>query len=490
MSDLESGEFSMHKPFRSDERGSVMVVVALTLAGLMGIIALGVDLGALFNARSEAQRAADAAALAGASAFLEYQNAEAVRVAQGRATTFATSNSIRDEAITPEEVSVWVDLDDATVRASIRREGLSTWFAQLFGVTEVDVGAEATAWAAEAGSAQCVKPFAVPDLWNETSDDTNGNRIWDEGERWGYDPSSGDRYDGFSGSGGSSSETGYGSDWRNSGVDSEGARYDGDYGRRITIKATDPRAAFQPSFFLPWAMPADDGQPECGERPGGGGPGGEGGGGGGGGTGSGEGEAESGRGWKPFGWLKWSEKRGDLGVTPGSSGDESGSSGRGGGSGGSGGGGTGGGVTRDGGSGKGAANYRRNICSCNRSVINLDTEYLIEPGNMVGPTFQGVSELIDQDPGAYWDERSGEVVSEYGMNSPRVVTVSLFDPGEITKPGRQYIRFNNFARVFVEEQESRRDPVTGRFLYYVSGLGPDHTGETTGSLVRVLQLIR
>jgi hypothetical protein len=486
----------MHTPFRSDERGSVMVVVALTLAGLMGIIALGVDLGALFNARSEAQRAADAAALAGASAFLDFQDGQAVRAAQGRAMTFATSNSIRDEAIAPEEVSVWVDLDDATVRASIRREGLSTWFAQLFGVTEVDVGAEATAWAAEAGAAQCVKPFAVPDLWNETTDDTNGNRIWDENEQWRYDPSNGDRYDGFSGGGGSSSETGYGSDWRDSGVDSEGRRYDGDYGRRITIKATDPRAAFQPSFFLPWAMPADGGQPECGERPGGGRPGGGDGGGGGGGTGSGEGEAESGRGWQPFGWLKWSEKRGDLGVTPGNSGNGSGpggqggQGGQGGGGGEPGGGGGGTGLTRDDGSGRGAANYRRNICSCNRSVINLDTEYLIEPGNMVGPTFQGVSELIALDPDAYWDERSGEVVSEYGMNSPRVVTVSLFDPGEITGPGRQYIRFNNFARVFVEEQASRRDPVTGRFLYYVSGLGSDASGETTGSLVRVLQLIR
>jgi hypothetical protein len=75
------------------------------------------------------------------------------------------------------------------------------------------------------------------------------------------------------------------------------------------------------------------------------------------------------------------------------------------------------------------------------------------------------------------------------MNSPRVVTVGLFDPGEITRPGRQFLRFNNFARIFVEEQASRRDPVTGRFLYYVPGLrGRD--GGTTGSLVRVLQLIR
>jgi hypothetical protein len=76
------------------------------------------------------------------------------------------------------------------------------------------------------------------------------------------------------------------------------------------------------------------------------------------------------------------------------------------------------------------------------------------------------------------------------LDSPRVVTVGLFDPGEITNPGRQYLRFNNFARVFIEEQASRQDAVTGRFLYYVAGVGAAREGQTTGSLVRALQLIR
>jgi hypothetical protein len=109
---------------------------------------------------------------------------------------------------------------------------------------------------------------------------------------------------------------------------------------------------------------------------------------------------------------------------------------------------------------------------------------------MVGPTYQGVQALIAEDPDAYWDEQSNTLVSKYGMDSPRVVTVSLFDPAEIEKPGRQYIRFNNFARVFLEEQVDRQDPVTGRFLFYVPGIGRGREGSTTGSLVRVLQLIR
>jgi hypothetical protein len=460
----------------SGERGSVTATVALAMTALIALLALGIDLGALFNARSEAQRAADAAALAGASAFLEYQQDQAQAAAEERAVDFATSNEIRNELIAADEVSVWVDLDSSTVRARVRREGVPTWFARLLGIDAVNIGAEATAWAGAAGAAQCVKPFAIPDMWEETSDDWNSNRIWDEGEHWKYDPGGGDRYAGYSGPGGGPSETGYGSDWRDGQVDVQGRRYDSDYGRRITIKVTDPRDAYVPSFFLPWVLPADGDQPECGSNLGGGDPGGGGDDGGGGPTDPGDGGGEGG-----LGWLKWSEKRGDLGVPGGPGNPPGGNPGSG----------SNTGVGRDGGEGRGAARYRQNICSCNRSIIDLDTEYLIEPGNMVGPTFQGVQRLIDQDRGAFWDDRSNTVVSSYGMDSPRVVTVALFDPGEIDKPGRQYLRFNNFARVFIEEQASPRDPVTGRFLYYVRGVGlRGREGQTTGSLVRVLQLIR
>ncbi|NNF11754.1 MAG: hypothetical protein HKN72_00920 [Gemmatimonadetes bacterium] len=468
----------------ADERGSVVVMVAVSMTALVAVLALGIDLGALFNARSEAQRSADAAALAGASAFLEYQEAQARSVAIQRATDFAVSNEIRNETISSDEVTVWVDLDASTVRAAIRRGGVPTWFARLVGIESVDVGAEATAWAGESGAAQCVKPFAVPDLWEESSDDLNGNRLWDEGEQWRYDPNSGDRYAGYSGGGGDRDETGYGSEWRDGGIDAEGRRYDRDYGRRITIKVTDPHDAYVPSFFLPWVLPEDDTQPECGSnlRP----PPGNGGGGG----GAPDELPEDDGGGR--GWLKWSDKRGDLGVNPNGNGN---GNGNGGGNGnGNGGGGGGGGddveVTQDSGRGRGAANYRRNICSCNNSIIDLDTEYLVEPGNMVGPTYQGVQQLIAQDPDAYWDDHANTIVSAYGMESPRLVTVALFDPGEIKKPGRQYLRFNNFARVFIEEQEDRRDPVTGRFLYYVPGAGAGPGGQTTGSLVRVLQLIK
>jgi hypothetical protein len=402
---------------------------------------------------------------------------------------FATSNDIRGRRIAPEDVTISVNVDSSTVRAQVRRTGVPTWFARLFGVDAVNVGAEATAWAGPAGAAQCVKPFAIPDMWDEKTQDLNQNRIWDEGERWRYDPESGDRYARYTGPGGSPDETGYGSSWRDGNTDAQGRRYAGDYGRRITVKVTDPRETWQPSFFLPWVLPPDPNQAECGSTPRVGaavavawermvaaravaarvemvraargrarGPGGS----------SGRSGGET--------WALLLRARGPDnpgGAVEAAEAAEAAS------------------VDRDGGQGQGAARYRQNICSCNASVIDLDTEYLIEPGNMVGPTYQGVRTLIDLDPDAYWDDRSNTVVSKYGMDSPRVITVALFHPGEIPKPGRQYIRFNNFVRVFIEEQASPQDPVTGRMLYYVPGVGSaGRDGQTTGSLVRALQLIR
>ena len=328
-------------------------------------------------------------------------------------------------------------------------------------------------------------------MWHETTQDVNGNRIWDEGERWRFEPEDGDRYLPYSGAGASPNETGYGSSWRDGYTDGIGRTYASDYGRRITVKTTDPRQTMMPSFFLPWVLPRDPNQPACGTiGPGGGGGepgGGQTGGGNGGGTGGGnDGETGPGNG-RGSGWFKWMDRRGGLGTAPGRGSDAPGG-GQDGGTGGTAGtGGNGSSVPP----GRGAARYRQNICSCNSSIIDLDTEYEIETGNMVGPTYQGVRYLIEQDREAYWDDRLGAVVSQYGMDSPRVITVAVFDPSEISKPGRQSIRFNNFARVFLEEQASPQAPVTGRLLYYVSGLGAaGREGATTGSLVRVLQLIR
>ena len=53
---------------RSD-KGQVLVLVALAIFVLLGLAALGIDVGFMYNVRHELQRSADAGALAGASSF-------------------------------------------------------------------------------------------------------------------------------------------------------------------------------------------------------------------------------------------------------------------------------------------------------------------------------------------------------------------------------------------------------------------------------------
>ncbi len=55
----------------------------------------------------------------------------------------------------------------------------------------------------------------------------------------------------------------------------------------------------------------------------------------------------------------------------------------------------------------GAARYKGAICECNDADVFLDTEYDIEPGNMVGPTKDGIEYLNSLDPKAKWVPGTG-----------------------------------------------------------------------------------
>ena len=96
--------------FWKNEDGSAAALVAVSLTALVSIMALGLDIGMLFNARSEAQRAADSAALAGASAFLDFPANEATKPAHERAIEYATQNTVRNSAVDPSEVEVHVNV--------------------------------------------------------------------------------------------------------------------------------------------------------------------------------------------------------------------------------------------------------------------------------------------------------------------------------------------------------------------------------------------
>ena len=56
---------------RPGERGQTILLVAVSLVSLLAMAALSIDVVTLYTAHGEMQRAADAAALAGAKAFVD-----------------------------------------------------------------------------------------------------------------------------------------------------------------------------------------------------------------------------------------------------------------------------------------------------------------------------------------------------------------------------------------------------------------------------------
>lgn len=189
---------------RSNERGATLAIIAVSMFLFLGLAALAVDLGMIKATGAQAQRAADAAALAGASAFIDFlkTDPQAVDTARARALDYATRQQLRTSPIIAGEVTVDVIPDSEKVRVHIERDGLPTWFANTFGVSSVSVGRTAAAVASTAGvSNNCIKPFFLPDIWRETTQDTNHNNIIDNltknGEQWFYEPANGDTYKAF-----------------------------------------------------------------------------------------------------------------------------------------------------------------------------------------------------------------------------------------------------------------------------------------------------
>ena len=115
----------------------------------------------------------------------------------------------------------------------------------------------------------------------------------------------------------------------------------------------------------------------------------------------------------------------------------------------------------------------------------------IEPGNMVGPTAQGTDVLLMQDPNAFWNSATGEVVSNYSP-SPRVVVIPVFDP-EVFEVGRQTgridIQIANFVGFFIEDMVGNN--VVGRIVSMAGLVRGDGEGEGApeGSFLRAIRLV-
>ena len=337
-----------------DERGMTLAFIALGLTALLAASTLAIDVGMFMTARSQAQNAADAGALAGATAlaFDDYNDRSVGGPAVQSALQTATENPVMGQAVdvAPSDVTfpngpsgIANRVRVNVYRTTARNNPVSTLIGSMFGVTEVDIAATATAEASPSNAMTCVKPFTIPDRWVERGDpswtpdsqferyDKKGNLLPNPDE---YIPPGQPGYRG----------------------------YDStlDKGLELMIRAGTGNNV-SPSFYWSWAMPG----------------------------------------------------------------------------------------------GTGASYYRENIAGCNSTIVHFGDPMIQEPGNMVGPTMQGVDDLIALDPNARWDHATKKVVSDHGR-SPRVFPIPLYDPeyyqSGVTTGRNVTLRVANWIGFFIERR--------------------------------------
>jgi hypothetical protein len=165
------------------ERGQTIVLVAISLVSLLAMAALAIDVVTLYAARSEIQRAADAAALAGAKAIADsgvttlppgdQQLLSATLLAQNMATSAINAmmtanpaiNQVAGQPITWSNTVTFPATASPTnsnphVTVTLQVTTLPTFFARIWGNRTATVKASATAEAYNPANVQNFTPIA------------------------------------------------------------------------------------------------------------------------------------------------------------------------------------------------------------------------------------------------------------------------------------------------------------------------------------------
>jgi hypothetical protein len=381
----------MFNRLHRDERGMSLVFVGMGFMAFLAASTLAIDVGMFMTARSQAQTSADAGALAGAIAlgFEDFSNRSASGPAVQNALTAARQNSVigRTVDVQPTDVTFPTSPSGANdrvrltvYRTSARLNPISTLMGQFFGIMSADLTAVATAEAARANAATCVKPFTIPDRWIE-----NQTGPWDPGDTF-------DMYDSHNNLL-TDADTYYpASDSRYTGYNATR-----DKGMHLTIRAG-TGTNINPTFYFSFAV-------------------------------------------------------GD--VTGGSA-------------------------------------YSWNIGNCNTTVMSLNPLPLLmqEPGNMVGPTNQGVDELIARDPNAYWDDTHNKLVTT--MNpTPRLTIIPVFDPvyyaTGVTQGRNADLKVANYIGFFIESRSGNE--VYGRITPVAGLISGSYGPAPSGSFPVAIRLV-
>jgi Flp pilus assembly protein TadG len=134
--------------------------------------------------------------------------------------------------------------------------------------------------------------------------------------------------------------------------------------------------------------------------------------------------------------------------------------------------------------------YRDNIATCNTSIINPGEVAIQEPGNLMGPTIQGLQGLWDQDPNARWDPVNNTYISDMHP-SPRVFPIPLYNPDDYDlgkKTGRNAtLNVTGFIGFFLDHIAGNQ--AYGR-IFPITGVSASTSPTPTAPLAYVIRLVQ
>ncbi len=171
---------------RKNERGVTIVLVAFSLLALLGMAALAIDIATLYVAHGEAQRAADAAALAGAKMFATsgYTSAPtaiaaadicqsggpgANAAANRQAEAVAAQNLVAGQPAAIQTIACDTTPANPQITVTVHRTALPSFFGRIWGTAASTVSATAVAEAYNPSGSSApihqltgVKPWLIP----------------------------------------------------------------------------------------------------------------------------------------------------------------------------------------------------------------------------------------------------------------------------------------------------------------------------------------
>jgi Flp pilus assembly protein TadG len=171
--------------FGKFRKGQIAIVLTLAIATLLGVMALGADVGVMYYNWVQLQKGADAAALVGANYLNEVATGEAFAStnvnancasqpddAKKAACTYAMDNNLAYASLTYDEVAASATPNTPNIQVVASRSNLPYMFGRVIGLSTYNVAAAATATQGSTGATtgmfpmgmQCTAPCSLSNI--------------------------------------------------------------------------------------------------------------------------------------------------------------------------------------------------------------------------------------------------------------------------------------------------------------------------------------